>query len=1237
MPIVPQITLPALTLVSPVVVGDTFSVDSSVLPLLVDASLTTTQIEVTVEGNTYTSTSFTVVTGKRRFSLSLPLIPSPQQYQILLVGRNYDPQNPGPGPSYGITPSLRFYVLYTQNSNLPVVDPPSGVKIYKGLNSCKVEWVKPTEQVNLLGVRVAFSTDISGVIVPYQQFGNLVTTVTRFENNVITASTSKSVNGDVTTTTTVANTIPIEYSTAIFTTENTGDQTFYVVLSTVIQDPDTNHIYESNFNGPFTCGYVDLRQVSPTDFINIQQKEEIASRLISSTTRNLPDLDLSPRSELRDTHIDPISLELSAQSVREWFGRVSTSISALATIDDYDEDGFSDPFDSNPFKLNLARAWNLGQESMQFLIDKQFDILGERAGIYRGGSTTSVAPILFYTYSKPSTRVTIDLGAQIATQADSDTPSLTFITRGSAIIDPLSLNSLYDPEKGWWAVTIPAECMTPGAIGNVGAGTITQIISSAPSGWLCTNLAPADFGSDREQNSRYAERIKDRLVVGMDSGRRLGYLNVARATPGVVEANVVASGDLEMLRDWDPLRKKHIFGTVDIYTRGTDFSQLTSQLSFSYQNTSHSYRDYTSYMSLELIDATKLSFRVQDYDPTYPLLTIIDLIAQRGSDKFFLGSSRAKIDTTTGMIFLDPTEMCYKLGGDAISEAYEPFVLNGTPASNAVAVNALSSSVSSYSFKIWGRINTPLKIVPTYQPVTKVYSVAGVVGKTDVIASENIRFIRQGDPLLEGFSNKAKDIVQVDATTTKAVLKTIQFTDSNPVPLDRFIPLSVDALGNLGNILSVRSADGFTLYQHNIHYTLTVLDKYQKIGIVRRESGTPAQDIPLLTDILVSYNQYVVHEYCGEVDGLSTVPLVEILSLEGTIKTPLRKGFIKNVWLPESYGLTTLTSDATLAAKFIPKQNRYIKVLNGNGQVMVEGQDFLITSDTNGFYLSRIITGLIPDGGAVTVSYYTNENFTFTTGYPGYVAQVASAVEEMRHAAADVLVKNMIQNGVDVSLTVELNSDATPEVMDGRIRTVVGIVLDNSRKKLTQAELIRQVKSLPGVSNVIVPLSKFAKSDGAYDIGIVIPTATEWTPIAQDPLFTGLNFPPYTYITSSPVLPNKTIPSGGLTDSFVGILHEGDEYRRMFSVKDFIARTGIQGGSFYIIGVNDQIDPITPIPFSYVGKVIISIQPELTNPAYTSFRATYQVFNEGGTKDIVISPTEYLKSGRVSIDYIVKG
>lgn len=90
-------------------------------------------------------------------------------------------------------------------------------------------------------------------------------------------------------------------------------------------------------------------------------------------------------------------------------------------------------------------------------------------------------------------------------------------------------------------------------------------------------------------------------------------------------------------------------------------------------------------------------------------------------------------------------------------------------------------------------------------------------------------------------------------------------------------------------------------------------------------------------------------------------------------------------------------------------------------------------------------------------------------------------------------------------------------------------------------------------------------------------------------------------------------------------------------MKDFIARTGIQGGSFYIIGVNDQIDPITPIPFSYVGKVIISIQPELTNPAYTSFRATYQVFNEGGTKDIVISPTEYLKSGRVSIDYIVKG
>jgi hypothetical protein len=266
------------------------------------------------------------------------------------------------------------------------------------------------------------------------------------------------------------------------------------------------------------------------------------------------------------------------------------------------------------------------------------------------------------------------------------------------------------------------------------------------------------------------------------------------------------------------------------------------------------------------------------------------------------------------------------------------------------------------------------------------------------------------------------------------------------------------------------------------------------------------------------------------------------------------------------------------------------------------------------------------------VSYFVTEDFSIISEYPAFVQQVVNAINITKHAAADVIVKAMINNTVDVTMTATLTPGATASTIDQQIRSVISITLDNAKTLMTQAELIGQVMSVVGVSNVSVPLEKFAKSDGSYDIGIVIPTQTSWTALSAVSPFNKLTWGSNCYITTEAVLPDATIPSGGSVDSYVGLLQEGTSYTRSLSISDF--QSNSNGTAFYIIGTNDQVDSATPIPAEWLGHVLISVPASVANPGLYAYRVTYQVFGEGGAKDIVVSPTEYLSPGTVSISYL---
>lgn len=1156
------------------------------------------------------------------------------------------------------------------------------------------------------------------------------------------------------TTTTTSTVMTTNYSTVTVPASSVNGNIFYAMLSTVIQDPNTNAMYESVQNGPLLCGFVNLRVTSPTNFLALQRKEDIAGRIIGQINRQLPTLDLSPHSEIRDVFVDPFSIETANMSIREWFSRVAESISAISQVDNVSGNGISDPFQSSPYKQQIARAYGLSANDTQTLINEQFDILGESAGLTRLPAATSTVVLTFYTFQQPQQSITIPEGAVVATVSDANTASLNFTVLGSAVIDVNNLASFFNTTTGWWAVSVPAQCNTTGSVGNVGAGTIRQVISGIPTGINVTNQVGATFGDDQESNAAFAARIQARTVTGIDSSSANGYLVAALSTPGIISAQVVAAGDLEMLRDWDPTRQKHVFGAVDIYVRGTTLSQNNEFIPFQYANNG-TYGVYQTYATLAFLGGSK--FQIQNFKSLpYLPYDAVELFVSRATNSFYLALDRAQFDNAAGTINLNIGDIAYQYVGTDVTQAKVPLVINGNPATNQAAIAALTgASIGTYTLQLLVRLKSPFLHTPSLQPVLQVYSVTGSATETASVPSGDISLIHTSDFLLNGGSNDAGDLVQIQQVSGP-VTKTLAVpTLLSPTLIDVAMDQPLDANGNPLDVISVRSTDQSTLYKFGVDYGIAAFGPYHQYAIqpltssvaitklqitsnvltvtAANEFGTGAQiTLTSIVDpafgallnnqivtvgtasatqftatfinpnlgpttttgqatgsaiqagqqVLIAYNRFVLYERL-------TFVAAEQQVVNGTLPTTLNNdGFIRNTWLPQSYTIGIPTFPVTqngyqlildgwngsygidggldipgsqafdssgLVGNSVPYASRYIKVTYFNGVVnvlMKENIDYTLTVDSisGAATIARILTGHIPDGGTVSVSYFVNETFVISTQYPTFVEMLANTIAKSKSASADVLVKAMVANPVDITLAVTLNANTSPETVDPVIRTVINIVLDNSARTLFQSALVQQIQNITGVQSVEIPLIKCAKSDGSYDIGTIVPTGTKWILLSSDPEFAGITTPKNSWITVSPVLPDSTKPSGGDANAIVDVLYQDQVFQRTASVQEFLTTalsvphlavapgaTFDSPGSFYIIGTNDQINASTPLPESYAQKIIVTIPQDLPNPGNLAYFVTYQVFNEGGSKNVTVSPTEYLSPGTITINYVTAG
>ena len=364
-----------------------------------------------------------------------------------------------------------------------------------------------------------------------------------------------------------------------------------------------------------------------------------------------------------------------------------------------------------------------------------------------------------------------------------------------------------------------------------------------------TNLVGALFGTDQESNSAFAARIQARTVTGIDSSSANGYLVAALSTPGIIDAQVVAAGDLEMLRDWDPTRQKHVFGAVDIYVRGTTFSQQNEFIPFSYVNNGI-YGNTQTYSPLAFLGG--MTFQISGFTAlAYPPYDGVELFVSRASNSFYLSLDRAQFNPIAGYIILNPNDIAYQYVGNTVTKAKVPLIINGNPATNQTAIATISGAAAgTYQLALFMREKSPFLHTPALQPVLQIYSVTGSNTGSGVIPDSNVTLVHTSDFLLNGGSNDAGDIVQVSLTSSP-VTKTLTIPSlTAPTTIDIGMDQPLDALGNPLNVLSVRSLDQSTLYEYGTDYIIVATAPYHQYGIQPLTSAVALSQLAISGNVL---------------------------------------------------------------------------------------------------------------------------------------------------------------------------------------------------------------------------------------------------------------------------------------------------------------------------------------------------------------------------------------------------
>lgn len=499
----------------------------------------------------------------------------------------------------------------------------------------------------------------------------------------------------------------------------------YYVVTAVFFDKEQGILQESRFSSELVGSPLPLD--TTIRGIRIREQKLVVTDYIREVNESEPELALIPGSTVREVHIEPFGNEIQKAYFLMDFVHRSKSFAALLQVDDPNLTGTSVAVANSGYKQNLKSALSLSSDAaVQSLIDGSFDSLAGNFKTPRLGPRPSRVNQTFFVTTAPARDLIVSQGAIVSSSVNSTAPR--FRANGSAIIPADNAQAFYNPDTRRYEIRVQMIAETPGSNGNLPAGDIDTVVSGAD-GFQTVNEFAASFGRNRQSNLELSEAASG-VLYSLDTGTEGGYNQTSIGTPGLLEVNIVQSGDPLMMRDYDDVRMKHIGGKVDIYVKGTIERTVTETFAFQF-SVARSVR-------FDVIDATNLVFRARDSR----------LSEENPIDEMLFNPSQGLGLRNNSNVPV--TE--YDLTGVEIVD-YQTIRLNTSIPQPPTFLDDFVDG--DYRFRSNNRFTA------SFQPIRRVSTVIGEVsGALD--PDDGFTLYKVQDPLLDGESTIATDYVEIN-------------------------------------------------------------------------------------------------------------------------------------------------------------------------------------------------------------------------------------------------------------------------------------------------------------------------------------------------------------------------------------------------------------------------------------------------------------------------------------------
>lgn len=466
-----------------------------------------------------------------------------------------------------------------------------------------------------------------------------------------------------------------------------------------------------------------------------------------------------------------------------------------------------------------------------------------------------------------------------------------------------------------------------------------------------------------------------------------------------------------------------------------------------------------------------------------------------------------------------------------------------------------------------------------------------------------------------------------DLPTANYDLTGVVIVNFNTIQLSTLIPQPATSLDDF--------VEGDYRFRSNNQFTATLQPIRRITSVVGQVSGaldsTDGFTLFKLQDPLIEGESTIATDYI-QINQIGSVPSGAAIQVNAEVHVLI--GEIPE--LLDSVGVNTFTLNVFSADRTI--------LYNGPSSA---NSDYLITagSQTIPLTIVRSSNSSIPTGATVSVDYEHDENFAVTYVINDVLQNLQAEYSITKHATADVLVKQAVENPLSTEATIQLNPNADQVTVDSDIRTAVTVLTDSKLigQSIYQSDMVTTMKnSDPGINFIVQPFAKMTLQDGAMRLRDSLPSDSVF-------LASLSQFNNAVYILDQ-ALPFNTIDGGGDSTVFHGVFMDNLVMAMATSLNtigSIVSQSWVIGSQGAVIpGYSDDatLQPVYVTPAAIAAQrlnltanhVLVSLNNGVIppdNPDNHSFSVTYIVTGDVGAKDITTSTVEYLTPGDLTLTF----